>query len=86
MLLAVDHISTAQKLDKCITALYNPLERGVDLMNQKGLEPMVQMNIRIDRIVKEELERLARLDRRPISEYVRLLLEDHVNANRGGGE
>ena len=55
-------------------------------MNQKGLEPMVQMNIRIDRIVKEELERLARLDRRPISEYVRLLLEDHVNANRGGGE
>lgn len=47
-------------------------------MNQKGLHPMVQMNIRIERAAKAALERLAREDERSLSDYVRLILEDRV--------
>ena len=47
-------------------------------MNQKGLHPMVQMNIRIDSATKEALEKLAKDNKRSLSDYVRLVLEDHV--------
>lgn len=56
-------------------------------MNQLGLEPLVKLNIRIDRQDREELEKLARQDRRSLSEYIRLVLEDHIieaTRNRGG--
>lgn len=47
-------------------------------MNQIGNEPMMQMNFRIDREDKEKLEKLALLERRKLSDYVRLVLHDHV--------
>ena len=47
-------------------------------MNQLGLEPLVKLNIRIDREDREKLEELARADRRSLSEYIRLVLEDHI--------
>ena len=47
-------------------------------MNQLGLEPLVMMNIRIDRQDKEALEELARKERRTVSQYVRILIEEHI--------
>ena len=55
-------------------------------MNQKGLEPMMQLNVRIDRKDKEALEHLARQDRRSLSEYIRLVLEDHIREKTGNME
>ena len=53
-------------------------------MNQHGLEPRIQMNIRIDREDKEELERLAMQERRTLSEFIRNVLHDYVQAHSGG--
>lgn len=47
-------------------------------MNQIGLEPLVQLNIRMDRQDKEALQMLAQKDRRTLSDYIRLVLENHV--------
>ncbi len=47
-------------------------------MNQKGLYPMQQMNIRIEARTKEELENMARNDKRSLSDYVRIILEEYV--------
>lgn len=52
--------------------------RGVDTVNQLGLEPLVKLNIRIDRQDKEKLEELAYKDRKTLSEYIRLILEKHA--------
>lgn len=56
------------------------------LVNQKGLEPMMQLNVRVDRKVKEALEHLAKQDRRSLSEYIRLVLEDHILETLGKEE
>lgn len=47
-------------------------------MNQIGLEPLVKLNIRMDRQDKEALQMLAQKDRRTLSDYIRLVLENHV--------
>ena len=49
-------------------------------MNQRGLEPLVKLNIRIDRQDKEKLEEMAYQDRRTLSEYIRLILEKHARS------
>lgn len=46
--------------------------------NRVSLEPRIQMNIRIDREDKETLERMARSDRRTLSEFIRQILHDFV--------
>jgi len=53
-------------------------KRQVQPMNMHGLEPRMQLNIRIDRTDKENLEKLAKADNRTLSDYVRLLLEQHL--------
>lgn len=53
---------------------------GGDAMNQRGLEPLVKLNIRIDRQDKEKLEELAYKDRKTLSEYIRLILEKHARS------
>ena len=47
-------------------------------MNMHGLEPRMQLNIRIDREDKESFEKLAKADNRTLSDYVRLVLEQHL--------
>lgn len=47
-------------------------------MNQIGLEPLVKLNIRMDRQDKEALQVLAQKDRRTLSDYIRIVLENHV--------
>jgi len=47
-------------------------------MNMHGLEPRMQLNIRIDREDKENFEKLAKEDNRTLSDYVRLVLEQHL--------
>lgn len=47
-------------------------------MNMQGLEPRMQLNIRVDRTDKENLEKLARADNRTLSDYVRIILEQHL--------
>lgn len=47
-------------------------------MNQIGLEPLVMIHVRIDRQDKEALEELARKERRTFSQYVRILIEEHI--------
>lgn len=64
-----------KNLKKCISNVI----RG-DLMNQPGLEPRIQMNIRIDREDKEALEELAMEDRRTLSEFIRLILHDFIKS------
>jgi predicted HicB family RNase H-like nuclease len=39
-----------------------------------------QIGVRVSKVLREALERLAAKDRRSLSEYIRLVLEDHVNA------
>ena len=53
-------------------------------MNQKGLHPMIQMNVRIEQKTKEQVEKLAREDRRTLSDYVRLVLEEHCEREKWG--
>lgn len=40
------------------------------------------IRIRLDRLMREGLARLAREDRRPVSAYCRKVLEDHLNQMR----
>jgi hypothetical protein len=42
-----------------------------------------RLEIRISSAVKAELEKEAAKDRRPLSDYIRLALEDHIAAKRG---
>lgn len=53
----------------------------MERLNQHGLEPRIQLNIRIDREDKEALERMALQDRQTLSEYIRTILHDHVKHN-----
>lgn len=64
-------------LDNVTQVCYTTPIRG-DNMNQIGLEPLVQLNIRMDRQDKEALQILAQKDRRTLSDYIRLVLENHV--------
>ena len=53
-------------------------------MNQVGNDKMTsQINVRIAKEVKDELERLAAKDRRKPSDFIRLILEDYVNQHKG---
>ncbi len=61
---------------------YNRPERG-DPMNQKGNEPMTYLRIRIPSEMKEDLQREADRDRRTLSDYVRIVLEDHLKQREG---
>lgn len=54
-------------------------------MNQLGNEPLMQMNFRIERENKEKLEKLARLERRKLSDYVRLVLQDYIKEQERKG-
>ena len=47
-------------------------------MNMHGLEPRMQLNIRVDREDKEKLETLAKVDGRTLSDYIRRVLEQHL--------
>jgi hypothetical protein len=40
------------------------------------------IGIRVKPWVKAELERLAKAERRPLSNYLQVLLEDHVEAKK----
>ncbi len=39
-----------------------------------------QIGIRVSKALRDALERLAAKDRRSLSDYIRLVLEDHVSA------
>ena len=45
----------------------------------------VVLNIRIDATLKAELQKLADQDRRPLSSWIKLLLEDAVKAEQPKG-
>ena len=47
-------------------------------MNQLGNEPMVYLHLRIPAEMKEQLQALADSDRRKMSDYIRIILEDHI--------
>ena len=49
-------------------------------MNQKGDEPMVYLHLRIPSEMKEELQQRADEDRRKLSDYIRIILEDHLKS------
>lgn len=53
-------------------------KRQVQPMNMHGLEPRMQLNIRVDREDKESLEKLAKAEGRTLSDYVRHVLEQHL--------
>jgi hypothetical protein len=46
-------------------------------------ESSVVLNIRIDAALRAELQRLADRDRRPLSSWIKLLLEDAVKDAKG---
>ena len=52
-------------------------------MNQLGNEPMIYLHVRIPSDMKEKLQALADADRRKLSDYIRIILEDHINKNSG---
>lgn len=47
-------------------------------MNQIGNEPMVYLHLRIPADMKEDLQKKADADRRKLSDYIRIILEDHL--------
>ena len=49
---------------------------------KKGPGEAPKLMLRLSPGLKAELERLAREDRRTLSEYVRLVLEDHVKGTK----
>lgn len=51
-------------------------------MNQKGLNPMIQFNVRIDAELKESLQEIAEKQRRSLSEMVRIILEEYAIAHK----
>ncbi len=56
----------------------------MSVMNQIGNDKMTsQINVRIAKEVKDELERLAAKDRRKTSDFIRLILEDYVKQHKG---
>lgn len=54
-------------------------------MNQKGEEPMKHYAVRITAETKEALERIAKAKRRKTADYVRMVLEDAVKAEKERG-
>lgn len=69
-------------LDQEITpldiTLFHALANTVNVM--KGRTET--LTIRLSPEIKAELEKLAAADRRPVSQYVALLIEDHVKAKQ----
>lgn len=55
-----------------------PEGRVMHMKNPMGLERRIQLNIRIDREDKEQLERIAFKERKSTSEYIRDMLHEHV--------
>jgi len=56
------------------------LDMGRELDKGKGASPF--LTVRTPRALLDALERLAASDRRTLSDYVRLVLADHVAAKR----
>ena len=54
-------------------------------MNQRGEEPMVNIGLRIDKDTKEALYQIAEAKRRRPTDYIRILLEDAVKAEKEKG-
>lgn len=52
-------------------------------MNQLGNEPMINTNVRMPVEMKEELQRRAEASRRKLSDYIRIVLEDHLKKSEG---
>ena len=44
---------------------------------------IAQINLRVRPSLKAKLEKLAKQDRRTLSAYVEMLLDDHVNKEQG---
>lgn len=51
-------------------------------MNQKGIVPMIQFNVRIDAELRDSLKVIAEKQRRSLSETVRIILEEYVLAHK----
>ena len=47
-------------------------------MNISDNEQMIHMNLRIPKKLKEDIDRLSMQDRRFFSDYIRIVLEDHI--------
>ena len=54
-------------------------------MNQIGAEPMKHYAVRITAETKEALEKIAKAKRRKTADYVRMVLEDAVKAEKERG-
>ncbi len=54
-------------------------------MNQLGNAPLVKLNLRIDQEDKEKLEAYAAQDRRKLSDYIRIVLVDHIRERENAG-
>ena len=52
-------------------------------MNQIGNEPMVYLHLRVPAEMKEELQEKANADRRNLSDYIRIILEDFLKSKGG---
>lgn len=51
-------------------------------MNQKGIVPMIQFNVRIDVELRDTLKMIADKQRRSLSETVRIILEEYALAHK----
>lgn len=61
-------------------------ERGIDKgLNQKGDMPMKHYAVRITAETKEDIEKIAKVKRRKTADYVRMVLEDAVKAEKEKG-
>lgn len=54
-------------------------------MNQKGDEPMKHYAVRLTVETKEALDKIAKAKRRKTADYVRMVLEDAVQAEKERG-
>ncbi len=52
-------------------------------MNQKGNEPMVFLRIRIPAEMKDDLQIMADDDRRNLSDFIRIILDDFLKSKGG---
>lgn len=52
-------------------------------MNLINNEPMIYLHLRVPAEMKESLQSLADADRRKLSDYIRIILEDHINKKCG---
>lgn len=58
---------------------------GGGRVNQIGNAPLVKLNLRIDQEDKEKLEAYAAQDRRKLSDYIRIVLVDHIRERENAG-